>query len=335
MPPKAKRPLQIVVILAIALCGTLSAMQPSQRPLDLLYLFGLITFGVIGVSLSEIETSARKVAGSPDDPKAAMREVEHREQKFDGTLRIVGKLLHSHLAANIRYSDSLERANRDLPGLETPAAVNAFVALLIDENEKIKSKMSELSNSLETARSQVAKLHSNLAEANQIGLRDPLTSLGNRRSFDEKFGKEVTESHNDRLNLCLVLIDLDEFKSINDRFGHPIGDMVLKLFSELISKNIKGRDTAARFGGDEFAIVFPQTTLQQAGLVVDQIRRQLEAKKWVVAARGQPIGKITASFGIAQLLESEAADDLFLRADMKLYEAKAGGRNRITLDSAA
>ena len=176
-----------------------------------------------------------------------------------------------------------------------------MVTLLIDENDKMRGKLGELSDGLEASRLQVAALRSNLAEATEISMRDPLTKLGNRRFFDTNLSKEVTEAHDENSDVCLALGDIDEFKKINDRFGHQVGDMVLKQFGELLSRNIEGRDTAARYGGEEFAIIFPCTTLPDATHIVDRIRSQLAAKQWVLSSNGQRIGKITASFGVAQL----------------------------------
>ncbi len=134
--------------------------------------------------------------------------------------------------------------------------------------------------------------------------------------------------------MCIALADIDHFKKINDKFGHVAGDMVLKLFAELLMMNIKGQDKVARFGGEEFAILFPDSPLADATATVNQIQKQLESKQWVVAASGERIGAITASFGVARLQASESAEDLIRRADAKLYEAKSSGRNRVLVDIA-
>ena len=128
---------------------------------------------------------------------------------------------------------------------------------------------------------------------------------------------------------------LDRFKAINDTFGHQIGDEILKMFAKLLSSNVKGRDTVARFGGEEFAIILPETELDDADRLTENIRSQLESKELAVNTSGQPIGKITASFGIAQLDERDDADTLVKRADARLYEAKCAGRNRVVVDRAA
>ena len=163
-------------------------------------------------------------------------------------------------------------------------------------------------------------------------MRDPLTELNNRRCFDLNLAKEITDAHAQRSEMCLVMGDIDHFKSINDTFGHQIGDEILKMFAKLLSSNVKGRDTVARFGGEEFAIILPETGLRDAKQLTEGIRSQLEAKKLALNNSGEPIGKITASFGVAQLGEGDDADKLVQRADARLYEAKCAGRNRVAID---
>ena len=333
MRPLFKRALQILVILAIAIVGALCASQAMEMPLAEAYVLALIALGILGVGVGEIKEAV--VAPILSVRGGSLAKGDPMAQQYDSALAVIVKLIQGHLDDNSRFNDSLERANRDLPSLDQPEQVRAVVSLLIDENEKIQTKMNELSKSLETSRAQVVKLRSNLAEANELGMRDPLTSLGNRRFFDTNLVKEIKEAHNDNTDMCLVLADLDHFKKVNDRFGHPVGDMVLKLFGELLSNNIKGRDTAARYGGEEFAIIFPHTDIEDAATITDSIRTQLETKQWMLSSSGQRIGTITASFGVAKLRRGEDPENLIRRADAKLYEAKVSGRNRIAVDTAA
>jgi diguanylate cyclase len=330
-----KLALQIAILLAaIALSGAYF-IEIGESPLAKACVLTLLALGLVGFGIGEIETKASPLQRALAKAGTANAETNSREQQFAGALGVILKLIEAHLRANTKYSDSLESANRDLAFLERPEQVRAVVALLIDENDKMREKLGELSEGLQTSRSQVAALRTNLAEVTEISLRDPLTKLGNRRFFDTQLTKEVADAHEEGSDICLALGDIDEFKKINDKYGHQVGDMVLKRFGELLSKNIDGRDTAARYGGEEFAILFPCTTLPDATHIVDRIRTELEAKQWILSASGQRIGKITASFGLAQLRGKEDAQSLLKRADAKLYEAKVSGRNRIEIDKAA
>jgi diguanylate cyclase len=330
-----KLTLQIAVLVAVVALGAFYFIEVSDSALGRACVLSLMALGLVGFGINEIETKGLPLQAAAGAGAPQSNGPTPQEQQFAGALTVIVKLIETYLRANSKYSDSLESASRDLAFLERPEQVRAVVALLIDENEKMREEVGELSKGLEASRSQVATLQSNLAEVTEISMRDPLTMLGNRRFFDTQLSKEVTEAHDENSDICLALADIDEFKKINDRFGHQVGDMVLKRFGELLTKYIDGRDTAARYGGEEFAIIFPCTTLPDATHIVDRIRTELEAKQWILSASGQKLGRVTASFGLAQLRENEEAQSLLKRADTKLYEAKLAGRNRIEIDRAA
>ncbi|RPI30121.1 MAG: GGDEF domain-containing protein, partial [Hyphomicrobiaceae bacterium] len=129
--------------------------------------------------------------------------------------------------------------------------------------------------------------------------------------------------------LCLVMGDLDNFKKVNDAFGHPIGDEILKIFATVLAENVQDAGSVARYGGEEFAVILPGAQLEDAKQLTERMRSELETKKLAISKSGEEIGKITASFGIAQLSVGEDAEKLVQRADAKLYEAKCAGRNRV------
>jgi diguanylate cyclase len=264
-----------------------------------------------------------------------LQDPETREARLERELATIASLIQAHLEASGRYSHALAQADRSLPASATPEKVRAIVGLLIEANETMQRETSELSRNLERSRLQVAILRANLVEAQQIGMRDSLTSLGNRRAFDLNLAKEIAEAQVEGTQMCLVMGDLDHFKKINDNFGHPFGDRVLKHFAELLLKNIRDGAIAARIGGEEFAIIFPQTRLEDAVQLIDLIRRQLEAQQWMNAQSGQLFSNITASFGIVRLGQKDNEETLLRRADTMLYEAKRSGRNCIICESSA
>ena len=145
----------------------------------------------------------------------------------------------------------------------------------------MQNKVNGLSEKLEQSRFQIIRLRSSLTKAEEIGNRDGLTALGNRRFFDNALAEEVAKARDFGGDLCIALADIDHFKKINDKFGHVAGDMVLKLFAELLTANIKGQDKVARFGGEEFAILFPDTPAR---------RRDRDSHPNSKAAREQTMG---------------------------------------------
>jgi diguanylate cyclase (GGDEF)-like protein len=156
---------------------------------------------------------------------------------------------------------------------------------------------------------------------------DPLTGAFNRRKFDLSIEAEVQRSHRSGQDLSLVTVDIDFFKRVNDTGGHPVGDLVLKTVAGILKSHIRMTDTLGRIGGEEFAILLPNTSLEGAGYVAESLRRLIESKHF--APWPGHDGHITASFGCASLAADDTEAALIARSDMALYEAKTTGRNRV------
>lgn len=155
---------------------------------------------------------------------------------------------------------------------------------------------------------------------------DSLTGLFNKRHFDDVFAKEVSRAEQTQAPLSLIVLDIDHFKRINDGFGHPTGDVVLKHVAAIVKHQSRPSDTLCRVGGEEFAAVLPHTDLSEATRAAESIRAAVEAAVCEVA--GTPI-PATSSLGVAQLSPRETPEALYQRADARLYAAKHGGRNRV------
>ena len=160
---------------------------------------------------------------------------------------------------------------------------------------------------------------------------DGLTALWNRSYFDQRLAAEFGEARRHGKNLSLVMCDIDHFKSVNDRFGHPFGDEVLALFSSILSGG-RASDIPCRYGGEEFGVILPATALPEAIEVAERFRRAFEEHQW----RRHPDLVLTASFGVADISALGVAGkptDLVSRADTALYASKRGGRNRVSSNS--
>jgi len=157
---------------------------------------------------------------------------------------------------------------------------------------------------------------------------DGLTALWNRAYFDQRLAAECAESKRHGKSVALVLCDIDHFKGVNDRFGHPFGDEVLSLFASILSGG-RASDVPCRYGGEEFGVILPATTLAEAVEVAERFRRTFEEHQW----RRHPDLVLTASFGVAELalLPADATPaDLLAQADAALYASKRSGRNRVS-----
>ena len=152
---------------------------------------------------------------------------------------------------------------------------------------------------------------------------DALTSIPNRRKFDDALQYEMGRDKRYHNKLSLIFCDLDHFKRVNDTHGHKIGDEILKEFTRLISANIRNTDIFARWGGEEFVLLLPDTNIETATLTAEKLLIEIERHPFPY------VGRMTASFGVTELLEEDSETSFIKRADDALYRAKDRGRNRI------
>lgn len=160
-------------------------------------------------------------------------------------------------------------------------------------------------------------------------LEDPITRVGNRRHWEESLAEEMDRAVRSRMPLSLLLVDVDNLKTLNDTHGHGVGDRALALVGDVLLATCRSRDVAARFGGDEFALLLPRTRASEAKVVAERIRSELAR---VRATVGAPLTKLlTVSIGVADLeaVREARTDLLFEAADRALYAAKQAGRDRV------
>ena len=304
--------------------------QPLERALELGAVTLLLTATLLN-SVLEAKPRLKEASVEPRPPGAGEPDpAQEGDDPIQGEVGRILALLRSHAEANANFSNVLDKANEDLHESLKAEQVRTIISYLMVENEKMRGRTANLQVNLETSQRQIERLKTTLAAAEEQGMTDPLTGLRNRRSFDVVLAAQVAAARNAAQPLSLVIADIDHFKSINDRYGHPAGDSVLKWFAKTLSSNVKGRDTVARYGGEEFAIIMPQTTAENAANIAGQIRGQLGAQFWQKPGAPNTMLRVTASFGVAQLQPGEGTSGLIARADAKLYEAKAGGRNRVS-----
>lgn len=161
----------------------------------------------------------------------------------------------------------------------------------------------------------------------QLAITDNLTQLGNRRRFDDELVTECGRVRRHGRNLSLLLLDIDFFKQVNDEFGHAAGDAVLFQVGQVIRARVRQHDVAARIGGEELAILMPETDLRGAAALAEELRRAIEQHVVELAERRI---HVTVSVGCAELTPEDVDPSTFVRrCDERLYAAKAAGRNRV------
>ena len=160
---------------------------------------------------------------------------------------------------------------------------------------------------------------------------DPLTGLSNRKAIDTILNRAMDEARAGNPGPSLIIADIDLFKNINDTYGHLFGDKVIRAVAHILRQNVKGKDTAGRYGGEEFVLVLPDTPLEGAEVLAETIRHAIEHSRIRNVENNQTIGKVTLSFGVAAYQSGETASQLIERADRALYASKQNGRNRVTV----
>lgn len=190
-----------------------------------------------------------------------------------------------------------------------------------------QATVSRYNHKLMAKNRQLQALQAELLENNRrlefMSVRDPLTSMYNRHFMQDRAEQEKQACRRKQIPACLVLIDIDFFKTVNDRFGHSAGDMVLQQVSRLINNTIRDMDVAARWGGEEFVVLCPKTALNEAIYLARRLKQEIRQHDF------GSVGRITCSFGVAQYQPDERFTEWFDRTDKALYAAKNKGRDRI------
>ncbi len=233
-----------------------------------------------------------------------------------------------------RLSASIDHVGSQVIGLATDEpAVRAVVESLVQATKEMEKNNEALETRLTASKNEITQLQQNLETVRNESLTDPLTSLANRKHFDDALAKAAADARSRGDQLSLMMADIDHFKRFNDSYGHLTGDQVLRLVAMSVKQNIKGQDIAARYGGEEFAVVLPNTVLRSAITVADHIRRAVMGKELMKRSTGEHLGRVTISIGVAALRPDDTQQSLIERADSCLYAAKRSGRNRVISDA--
>ncbi len=209
-----------------------------------------------------------------------------------------------------------------LKGLEL--GVNDYIIMPVDYNEMA----ARVKTQIRRKKYQDA-LKSNYQQTISRSITDGLTGLYNRHYLNTHLDNLVRQSLNNNKPMSLIILDMDHFKSVNDTYGHDIGDQVLKQFADIVIKSIRSSDLAARFGGEEFVVLMPETDHQQAKDAAERIRKTLETTALKVTHEVEQISK-TVSIGVSFMNDmGDTGQSMLKRADEALYRAKNGGRNKV------
>lgn len=319
------------------------ALNASEQSLALLRIFGgpegeiqgLFSLGMAHFNLGSLEESARLFG-------LALQLAETTGSKG------LAHQLHRQLAVVHRSMGDLDKAlthferhhvlERELSSEEAERKVRATSAQREAERARAESEIFRLRN-IELARAVssftevdkqkselLRELHEKSAELERQAQEDVLTGLFNRRYLETSLATEFAHCRQNRLPLCVAMIDVDHFKQINDRYSHMMGDQVLAQLAMILQNSSRSRDTVARYGGEEFVIAMPATTETQALISCERLRQAVEEYNWSVF---HPELRVTISIGLADDRQVENHEKQLHVADARLYQAKHQGRNRL------
>jgi diguanylate cyclase len=276
--------------------------------------------------LSDLNTALLELGRRALGMQAINRETERSSANFHATFgQHVEKLRSSSLGAT--DVGQLKRVLNDQ--LES---ISSYLAkereAQFERNQEARVQIEQLSGRLQELEIEANELRTKLRIEHSMAMRDALTGLPNRTAYDEYIAQEIARWKRFHQPFCLMVWDIDFFKSINDRFGHKAGDKALVVIAETLQSSIRETDFVGRFGGEEFIMVLSGTDQEDGLKVADEIRGKVESCGF--NSQGKPVN-ITISCGITQYLETDTLDEAFERADRALYQAKHDGRNRCVL----
>jgi diguanylate cyclase len=225
------------------------------------------------------------------------------------------------IQAHAKLEDSLNTVRLSL---------DSFLEMQQRQRQDYEQRIAELTNQVSSFELESARLRESLAAEHARAHRDTLTDTPNRLAYEERAELEIMRARRNDSPLCLAVFDLDHFKLVNDRFGHRVGDRLLRSVASIAVHRVRGTDLFARYGGEEFVGVFPDTSLEDVATLCDDLRERIASAAFQF--RGEVIS-MTVSIGLSALRPDDSLESLFERADAALYRAKEAGRNRLVREA--
>lgn len=240
------------------------------------------------------------------------------------------KYLAAHSA---RYGETLDASSAKLrSGSVDKASLPALISQLALASSEMSARNAALSGKLSESSAEMEQLRISLQQAKSQALTDGLTGIANRKQFNDTISMRVSEARHDGTSLALVLCDIDHFKKFNDTWGHQLGDTVIQMVATSLTRAVLPDHLVARIGGEEFAMLMPRTTLDNAVQLANGVREKIHASRLKRKQTGEIIGHVSVSFGVACIKPEDDIPRLIQRADECLYLSKGRGRNCVSTE---
>lgn len=229
-----------------------------------------------------------------------------------------------------KHTDELDRCTTELSAPDLDAKkVQDITKSVLNAAQTMKQSSLAFQKEMYDSSEEMRELRQQLVEAQAEALQDELTEIGNRKMFNNKLEELITTYQNKPNQLSIIIADIDHFKNFNDTYGHLVGDSILRVFANIMKKLLQEGEIVCRYGGEEFVILLPEATTEEAKQRAEKIRITLENTHLKRKDQNKPISTITSSFGVASFDGHEEGEALVSRADEALYLAKNSGRNQV------
>ncbi|KZL17585.1 Response regulator PleD [Pseudovibrio axinellae] len=262
-------------------------------------------------------------------PNRLGERIDEVGEKISQEVRDLISALDSGTIQVTHYGEELARILSALDNVKDRTQLSLLIVQLTKLTTQTAESNQQLREQLVDSRGQIEVLQEGLEAIRYESLTDELTTLNNRKHFDQSLVRAIKEAEESHAPLSLLISDIDHFKQFNDNYGHQTGDQVLRLVALAVKQNVKNNDIACRYGGEEFGIILPRTSIEDAKVVAEKVRKNVVAKELVKRSTGENLGRITISIGISTFRPGDSAESMVSRADLALYAAKKAGRNLV------
>ncbi|HEX8661762.1 MAG TPA: GGDEF domain-containing protein [Brevundimonas sp.] len=251
-------------------------------------------------------------------------------QVLDRELSSVSSVIAEAQKSQAAYGQTLEQAATSIEAAADGEGLQTIVSDLTTATRQVQNETDSLEKKLETSTQEIVRLREHLELVRRDAMTDALTELANRKAFDEHLAAACDHAEAQGGALTLAVLDIDHFKRFNDTWGHQTGDQVLRYVASVLGRTAANPRFAARFGGEEFAIVFPYESAAMVETALEGVLKEIASRSLRRRSTNDDLGAVTISAGFAVRQRGETASAFLERADAALYASKRGGRNRVS-----